>query len=139
MKFELTDENLLRFNAAGFGTHGAWAFVGTDSYHDMFYGKGVVRHDLKDRWYGICAMSTAALALATAEADGSRDAKKNALLASGAIWGACALHQGYNVSKKTMKSDAVMVGNVAAMAGIAALNFWKGAGGKDKRAKASVK
>ncbi len=160
MKFELTDENLLRIDAAGWAAHGAWAFAGTDSYHvsatsktsvspgrcilrrcmfrpgvltpqnpslrgncpkyttymcsgssrmnmnghfwmhqpplafvirirsmhlktalaqcmclqDTFYGKGVVRHDLKDRWFGICALVGAALTLATAEADGSRDA-----------------------------------------------------------------
>ncbi len=50
-----------------------------------------------------------------------------------------ALHNQCSMQVARALESQAMAGNLAAMAGMAALNLWKGAGGKDKRAKATVK
>jgi hypothetical protein len=136
-RIDLTDDNLLRLNAAAFGAHGAWALADPKSYHETLHGSTLTRADTKDRWFGLAGLGVASQNLAVAEAVGigAADAKKNALCASGALWGASALMLGYNISSKKQKNDGINITNAVVMAGMSALNIWKGAGGKDKTAR----
>ncbi len=65
----------------------------------MYYGAAAPRSDVKERWFGLAMGGIAAQNIAVAEGSGlgARDVKKNALLASGAIFAAAALHHGYNI------------------------------------------
>lgn len=135
VRLELTDDNLLRLNAAAFGAHGAWALAHPESYHNTLHGSNLSRGDTKDRWFGLAGLGVGAHNLAVAEGRGigAADTKSNALLAAGALWGASALMLGHNIVSKKQKNDAVNVANAVVMGGMSALNIWKGAGGKDKK------
>ncbi len=66
---------------------------------DNFYGTVDAKSDVKERWFGLATLGLAANNVAVAEGNGlgARDVRKNTLLATGAVFGAAALMEGYNI------------------------------------------
>jgi hypothetical protein len=134
VKFEITDDAVLRLSGVGTGLYAASHLFAPRQTYDSFFDNvgGISKYPYNSvlhSYTGLGYAGVAAAHLSVAEADLSYSAKKNLLKASGAGWVAAAALNVYHASNSGagsgLKKD-VLYGAAAVNAAIGALCLWRG-------------
>ncbi|KAI7838775.1 hypothetical protein COHA_007391 [Chlorella ohadii] len=127
MKFEISDDAVLKLVGVGSAVHSVHWLADGKGAHKFHFAESVPYDDTTARQYGWALAGLAAMPLAISAAEGGKDAKKNALKASGATWLAGSALLAYNGHEhKGGQEENLMYAAAVGHAALGALCLWRG-------------